>query len=683
MATLTSGILLLTASAALVPAHPVRVAPQQREQRPRAVHTYQAGQMEAYLSAEEVAWIRPGFNVTIDSLVIPADRRPVVELTFRDDRGQLLDRAGNVTPGPIALSFVLAVYDGEKREYWAYTRRFVTSPITGVRAEQASADSGGSWTDLSLGKARYRFGTTLPADFDQTRTHTLHIYGNRNLLDIIGKRYIANVEHDFRPDGGAVTEIWNAMSTATCNSCHDPLALHGEQRVSVKGCVTCHSPQTTDPDTGNTVDMKVMIHKIHRGANLPSVRAGIPYVIIGFGQTPHDYSTVHHPQDIRNCTTCHPANSPEGDIWYTRPTRAACGSCHDNIDWVTGENHIAGPQLDDSACASCHQPEGEFEFDASIRGAHTIPGKSTQLAGLNLEILAVDNAAPGERITITFRLTNGDGTFVEPASLTSFNFLFGGPNVEYTTYLRQNGRIATSNGAVSTVAFTAPLPANAAGTWILSADTYRNVTLNPGTPKAITLREVAKNPMFPVPVTDQQAAVRRRVVTEAKCNTCHETLALHGMQRITVDQCMICHHPAETDVARRPAGQAPPESVHMKWMIHRLHMGEELTRDYTVYGFNSVPYNFNHLRYPGDLRNCLACHAPGSYSLPITQAALPTTTPRDFFTPMLPEAAACLSCHDTLHAAAHAYVNTAPFGEACASCHGTNREFSVERVHAR
>jgi hypothetical protein len=49
----------------------------------------------------------------------------------------------------------------------------------------------------------------------------------------------------------------------------------------------------------------------------------------------------------------------------------------------------------------------------------------------------------------------------------------------------------------------------------------------------------------------------------------------------------------------------------------------------------------------------------------------------------IPAAAACLGCHSTVDAAAHAYVNTAPFGEACAACHGDDREFSVERVHAR
>ena len=45
--------------------------------------------------------------------------------------------------------------------------------------------------------------------------------------------------------------------------------------------------------------------------------------------------------------------------------------------------------------------------------------------------------------------------------------------------------------------------------------------------------------------------------------------------------------------------------------------------------------------------------------------------------------AACLGCHDLRDNAAHAYLNTAPFGEACASCHGVGLEYGVDKVHAR
>jgi OmcA/MtrC family decaheme c-type cytochrome len=137
-----------------------------------------------------------------------------------------------------------------------------------------------------------------------------------------------------------------------------------------------------------------------------------------------------------------------------------------------------------------------------------------------------------------------------------------------------------------------------------------------------------------------------------------------------------------TDEEVRPEAKNPPQSIHFKWMIHRIHTGEDLTSDFTVYGYRGSVNNYNDVRFPGDRRTCVTCHIPGTYSVPVTPDALPTLTERDYYSPMLPAAAACLSCHSTLDAASHAYVNTAPFGESCGACHGDNREFSVDQVHA-
>ena len=147
----------------------------------------------------------------------------------------------------------------------------------------------------------------------------------------------------------------------------------------------------------------------------------------------------------------------------------------------------------------------------------------------------------------------------------------------------------------------------------------------------------------------------------------------------------MCHNPNASDVSRRPADQAPAESIDFKHMIHRIHTGEELTTDFTVYGFGGSENNYNHVLYPGDRRDCTSCHADGTWNVPAStpDGRLATETPRDWYTPQQPSAAACLGCHDSQAAAAHAYVNTAPFGEACASCHGANADFSVDKVHAR
>ncbi|HUJ15118.1 MAG TPA: OmcA/MtrC family decaheme c-type cytochrome, partial [Thermoanaerobaculia bacterium] len=329
---------------------------------------YSINFIEHYISQEDVIYIRPGLTININSITIPADRRPVVDVTLTDSAAQPIDRLGKVTPGVVTLGFVLGWYNPDTRQYVNDRLVTVTSPANspnpGATATQAAADAGGTYTDLDLGHFTYRFGTVLPANDDATKTHTLAVYANRNLQDTLGKTYLADVERDFRPDGQPVTETWDKINVATsCNNCHDPLTAHGTTgRMNPKTCALCHQPQSTDPDTGNTVDFKVMIHKIHMGAQLPSVLAGHPYQIIGFGQAVNDFSTVVFPQDIRNCANCHEGTDPKARpsqsfAWYTYPSRAACGSCHDNIDWTTGANHPGGPQADDSACASCHVPD--------------------------------------------------------------------------------------------------------------------------------------------------------------------------------------------------------------------------------------------------------------------------------------------------------------------------------------
>ena len=89
------------------------------------------------------------------------------------------------------------------------------------------------------------------------------------------------------------------------------------------------------------------------------------------------------PADVRRCETCHQQNvmAAQATAYLTKPTRAACGSCHDDVNFATGVNHAGGPQFDDNLCATCHIPQGEIDFDASIKGAHVIPAESAMLGG--------------------------------------------------------------------------------------------------------------------------------------------------------------------------------------------------------------------------------------------------------------------------------------------------------------
>jgi OmcA/MtrC family decaheme c-type cytochrome len=688
MISITRSLLVLaTAGAAAVPmvlrTPATRVTPT-GETDPRNVYT--KSQAEHYLTKEQYAYIRPGLHITVEDVQIPADRHPVVEVSFADDLGQPLDRAGILTPGPVSLSYVLSWYEADERNYRAYTTRPQTSTITGDTAIQASTDSGGTTEDLGIGRIRYTFGTQLPADYPTSVTTTVGIYATRDLTDTpLGAVQYDNEEYDFVPDGSEVVDQWQEILQATCNSCHEQLSAHGGSRRDVKLCAMCHNAETWDPDTGNSVDLKVMIHKIHFGPNLPSVEAGTPYEIIGYRDTVHDYSDTLYPQDMRNCVRCHTPDTPQGDVWFTEPGRAACGSCHDDIEWEVPVNHPVA-QYTDQLCSACHQPVGENEFDISIMGAHVIPTQSKQLPGLNMEITDVTDAMPGGTPTVYFTLKDNDGNTISPISgFRTLTLRMAGPigdTVDYTIDLSQDARQATLVGDEYMMTFETPIPEEATGSWGFSADVRKETLIDDGTLEGQVVTEGAFNPIFYAAVTDSEVVSRREVVSIDKCNVCHDVLSLHGGQRFNTQECVFCHRPNNTDAVVRPADEMPPESIDFRWMIHRIHTGEDLVVDYTVYGYRSSVNNYNDVVFPGDLRTCNFCHIDGSYNVPTPEGSQAVHTDRSYYTPTQPAGAACLACHSTVDAAAHAYVNTAPFGESCASCHGVDRDFSVESVHA-
>jgi len=715
---ITAGSLVLTSSQ---PTATRVVAPRESEGGPAKI-LYPATSKEAYLTQDQFDFARPGIVYKINSVTIGADRKPVIDVTITDTLGAPVDRLGIQTPGVVTASFVLSWYDPATRNYTSYATRTATAAPPappdriGKTAVQATGLSG-SVVDLELGHFKFNASTVLPAGFDQTKTHTIAVYGRRTMpADIMdGKVYIDNAELDFRPDGQAVTAKWDEIQEKNaCNQCHDPLAAHGDVRQDAKLCVLCHSPQTTDPDTGNLLDMRLFIHKIHRGSSLPSVQAGTPYHIIGNAQSDHDYSTVVFPQDIRNCQNCHEGRNPaakpsQSDVWYTKPARVPCGACHDDIDWVTGANHVGGPQADDSACASCHVPEGDAEYDAGIRTAHTPPYRSKQLKGLNATILDVTNVGPGKKPTVTFKLFEKDLTVLDPKNFgasSTVNFLLGGPTTDYGTGqnppaqpFRESAAGAAFNGSVATYTFTNAITAAAKGTWAIAIEARRTITLNPAPRKGpATYTEGAVNPIKYIAVTDAAPVPRRSVVlldspvfTVGTCNKCHDRLATtfsHGGQRIAIEECDICHNPnADDSPARKPVSATTPESIVLKRMIHRIHSGENLTQEYTIYGFGGNPSTFNDVRYPGDRKDCVQCHTSTStYNLPLPTGTIPAITQRDYFSPQGPATTACLGCHDNIDAAAHAYLNTVTtpfFGEACASCHGDGKDWDVVKVHAR
>ena len=130
------------------------------------------------------------------------------------------------------------------------------------------------------------------------RRTSIGVSATRNLSEFITSEEWAEVVQrclQFRSErvaGEGHAVKWSRPTA--CNRCHDPLIGHGGSRLTVELCILCHTPQTINPDTNLTQDMKVLIHKIHMGKNLPSVKAGTPYRIWHRGAW-SDFSDVGFP----------------------------------------------------------------------------------------------------------------------------------------------------------------------------------------------------------------------------------------------------------------------------------------------------------------------------------------------------------------------------------------------------
>jgi OmcA/MtrC family decaheme c-type cytochrome len=714
----------------------------------------------------------PGVKLTITRAEVRADLKPVVTFTLTDDAGNPLkladvdDLSQEIPiPGVMNIRFTVAYLKTDPNSRLTEWLSYILAPAEGqpytYKGEQKLPaiaqgtqpnilmDMGGSYREIGGGTYTYTFGTALPLDYDRNATHRVGGETSRG-----EREYVANATFDFVPSGAAVTTNRTVVANESCNQCHDPLIVHGGLRTDTNLCVLCHTSQNIDLETGYGLEFNQMVHRIHYGANSPVVKAGTPYIIKGFPPEPIDYSTVVFPQfggvngstigEVRTCTVCHgeppkvgsdsasypavqfpsPSMSdadyarlaPNADNYKTAPSRAACGACHNQIFWPTGQailpgpagnirDHPGGPAVDDNTCALCHQPDSGQEFDASVVGAHTIPARSAQRKGYKVEIVRVTDTAPGQRPTVFFTAKDNAGNTVPLSDIRTLGFNVKGPTTDYVmaptaAQIKATesvpaaeiaNRVRTEADGSYSYTLVNAIPADAGGTWAIGMESRRVETIRGNEGANLNVNVDTYNPVAYVAVTDAAPMPRREVVAISKCNVCHGEIAFHGGSRLNASEgCQLCHNPVAQD---NPAGvpaasggpiDAPTQSINFNMLIHRVHTGEELTRDFTIYRTQGVGiFNFNEVRFSGDLRNCEKCHLSGTQLLPLPESAASTIAPREFYSPMGPAATACLGCHDSRGAAAHAATMTASFGEACAACHGRGREYAVEKVHAR
>jgi len=569
------------------------------------------------------------------------------------------------------------------------------TPTTNTRGERTYANL----TDNQDGTYTYVFSTDMyplysdPSNLDLTHRMVLIISGSvvPEAVDAL---------YDFVPSQGPTgpytfATTRNIVTTQACDGCHGRLgsplgaaSFHGGSRYLAEACPVCH---TSELGTNGEAEAMVFYHKIH-AANYKGERdvhycsndltqtcttdadCGEGYTCLGdLG----DYTDVTFPQALQDCTKCHQGD-PDGDHWKTRPSMRACGSCHNTVNFATGENHLGGAQTDNSQCALCHTSgsTGLAPIPVKHLTENSTPNNPDVPTGLANFEYVLENVTVDEnnQAVVTFHI-NKDGVPLDLSTYPPAGFS-GGPSFLVAYAMSQDGvttpvdynNLGRTAGQPASVSL-ASVAANLTG----SADSYTVTLASAPFPDGAVMRAVALQGYFTQlaggSVTDNTArhtpsvvlgvtgdAQRRQVIDAAKCTNCHEWLELHGGNRVVAPEttdvvCTVCHNPnlsssgrgsdpANLNDANKAALEAagydpadpltyPEATNNFKDMIHGIHAAAHRTFPYEFVrnrGSSGVYfYDWSEVTFPGILSNCETCHKPGTYDADLPAGVLMST----------------------------------------------------------
>jgi hypothetical protein len=177
-----------------------------------------------------------------------------------------------------------------------------------------------------------------------------------------------------------------------------------------------------------------------------------------------------------------------------------------------------------------------------------------------------------------------------------------------------------------------------------------------------------------------------------------------GVATSTIPQWQTCQGATGAKKCTATLDGTASTRVYFPNMIHKIHSarlssGYMESKDYDTPGVFNVSGNpFADSLLPMDLRNCTKCHADQVTPVDTTKTTCAADADCGFgqgctggpcvnvsFT--VPSAKACITCHDTGAAFAHAQLNTytdpstGVKTEACNTCHGPKGDWAVKKVH--
>ena len=412
-------------------------------------------------------------------------------------------------------------------------------------------------------------------------------------------------------------------SASTCASCHrspmnghlymhhshpsshssSPLGDFDIDSMPTETCFACHN---TNGYSANVIVGKV--HGLHRGAD--QLAAGVAHLDY---DRPADATLVSYtdvvfpamPNGERDCTTCH-----TDDRWKQKPSRMACGTCHDNVYFSTGT--LSPPrqfgtacttdgdcspygsyvscdptskqcirashaiQTDDTQCAGCHAADTGL---APISVAHAIVQR-TQDPGLQVVNVVLSGGTGamgtfnfGDTPSLSFGVVDGAGTTLADLitnPVYSMNMTLAGPTSDpqqlYASALNLKTTL-TYDATTKLFSWTFPSPLPTSALPPLDTTVPFSRPNPPGTYTAwlyvgkTTTIDGAENrntgdAFLQMDIGTTAPVVPRQVIADASCNTCHVNVQAHGGTRQNAAGCFTCHTAGALDLGAGAVGIA-------------------------------------------------------------------------------------------------------------------------------
>jgi hypothetical protein len=382
---------------------------------------------------------------------------------------------------------------------------------------------------------------------------------------------------------------------------YSPFGNYSLDSAPIADCKSCHNNDGYSP---NPLVRKV--HGLHRGDEQLAPGAAHPEYGIGADSSLASYVDVVFPSmpgGDRDCTKCH-----ADDRWKTKPSRVACGACHDNVFFDTGTlvpprefgkpNNVACAS--DADCttfgnfATCNLGTGSCERkthpiegdDTQCTVCHTsddngvapIPAKHeiyamTRVPGIAISNLAISGGSGpngaflvGDTPTLTFQFADGQGTpiadLIANTAYSASTIIDGPTDDRQRLYnapnMKTSGKLTyDANSATYTYVFPSPLPASALAPLNTTGPYVRNNV--DGTYTAWvwigdslkynnqSFRDVA-NASLDFRFGSDGTIVPRQVISTAACNNCHTKVQAHGGGRAgDATLCTACHTQGAVD----------------------------------------------------------------------------------------------------------------------------------------